>query len=165
MKLIADDVYLSYLPNGKVAVSFIATNAKYAELFIGDLRGKRLEVKATEIKSKRSLEQNDMLWAIIENISLKLNGNREEHNLWETYGEILRRANVKRELVAVKEEAIKILEKQFRAVVDTGQILTTNGIELKKVWVYLGSSKFNTKEMTELIEVALNYAQQIGASA
>ena len=36
--------------------------------------------------------------------------------------------------------------------------------ELITVWVYTGSSKFNSKEMTELIDNAINYAIEVGAS-
>jgi hypothetical protein len=37
-----------------------------------------------------------------------------------------------------------------------------NGKETAGYWVYYGSSKFNTKEMTELIEIALDLASELG---
>lgn len=169
MKLIANDIYLNYLPGGKVAVSFVVDNPKIANIVVADMKGKNIELQIKEHKSKRSIEQNNLLWAIIENISLKLNGNRADENLWKIYGDILVASNIKRELVAVLPEAVKILERTFRAVIPTGQTVSVKNektgkeAELMKVWVYLGSSTFNTKEMTELIDYAIDYAIKVGA--
>ena len=80
MKLIANDIYLNYLPGGKVAVSFVVDNPKIANIVVADMKGKNIELQIKEHKSKRSIEQNNLLWAIIENISLKLNGNRADEN-------------------------------------------------------------------------------------
>jgi len=169
MKIIANDLYLNYLPGGKVAVSFIVDNLKLANIVVADMKGKNIELQIKEHKSQRSIEQNNLLWAIIENISLKLNGNRADENLWKIYGDILVASNIKRELVAVLPEAVKILERTFRAVIPTGQTVSVKNektgkeAELLKVWVYLGSSTFNTKEMTELIDYATDYAIKVGA--
>lgn len=172
MKLRANNIFLNYLPDQKVAVSLVLTNnnIKLAQIAVNDFKGKEIEVTLKENKSQRSIEQNSMLWAIIETISLKLHGNRNDENLWKIYEDILIKSNIKRELVAVLPEALHILQKNFRAVVKTGQSVKTMNektgkeAELITVWVYTGSSKFNSKEMTELIDNAINYAIEVGAS-
>lgn len=172
MKLRANNIYLNYLPEQKVAVSLVLSNndnVKLAQIAVNEFKGKEIEITLKENKSQRSIEQNSMLWAIIENISLKLNGNRADENLWKIYSDILVASNIKRELVAVLPEAVKILERTFRAVIPTGQKIksmnekTGKEAELITVWVYLGSSTFNTKEMTELIDHAIDYAIKVGA--
>ena len=37
-----------------------------------------------------------------------------------------------------------------------------NGKETVGYWIYYGSSKFNTKEMTEMINIAEDMATQLG---
>ena len=108
-------IFLNYLPDQKVAVSLVLTNnnIKLAQIAVNDFKGKEIEVTLKENKSQRSIEQNSMLWAIIETISLKLHGNRNDENLWKIYEDILIKSNIKRELVAVLPEALHILQKNL----------------------------------------------------
>jgi diaminopimelate decarboxylase len=39
---------------------------------------------------------------------------------------------------------------------------TDKGVELVAFKCYIGSSQFDTKEMTELIDTALDYAHEVG---
>jgi ABC-type Zn uptake system ZnuABC Zn-binding protein ZnuA len=84
------------------------------------------------------------------------------------YGELLTQANVKRDLIAVLPQAVETLKSTFRAVVKTGQTIksvnekTGKTAELVSVWVYHGSSKFNTKEMYDLINIAIMKCSELG---
>ena len=162
-KLVAEKVYQSYLPDGKVAVSFIAKDRYVANLFVKELEHLDLiDITAKKHKESRTLQQNKMLWAIISLISDKLNFEHTEESTMKIYSELLVSANIKYEFMLILPEAKHILEQSFRAVIDAGQSREVNGKELRMYKVFIGSSKFDTKEMTELIETALNYASKLG---
>jgi hypothetical protein len=61
-------------------------------------------------------------------------------------------------------KAKDILEQNFRAVIEipNSDKKTTQGEITKAYWVYYGSSKFSTKEMTQLIELALETCAELG---
>lgn len=168
-KLVAEKVYQSLLPDNKIGITFVATDRYAANLFVRELEHlDKIDVSAKGHKESRSLRQNKMLWAIIGKISEHLNYEKSEESTWKIYAELLVKAQVKRELVAVLPEAIDMLKTQFRAVIPTGQTIEAWNEKLQRntilhtCWVYYGSSKFNTKEMTELIDIALMYASQLG---
>jgi chitinase len=79
------------------------------------------------------------------------------------YGNLLQRANIKREYIRTLEQAVNILKDSFRAVIEVpNSRKIENGKETVGYWVYYGSSKFDTKEMTELIDIALDTATEVG---
>lgn len=162
-KLIAIKVYMSHLPGGKVAVSFIAENSYNANLFVTELeKHDKLDVTAKGHKESRTLRQNSMLWRVITLISDKINFEHTNESTMKIYGELLVEAQVKYEFMLVLPEAQHILLENFRAVIDTGQRREVNGKELHMYKVFIGSSKFNTKEMGELIDLAIDRAYQVG---
>lgn len=170
-KFASKKCYLSYLPNNEVAVSFIATDRYIASKFVQELQElEEIEVSAKAFKRSRTLRQNDFMWAIISKISDRINGERTQESLDKIYGDILTKANIKRDLMAVLPEVIPNLRTMFRAVVETGQTivsvneLTGKKATLKTVWCYYGSSKLNTKEMSELMDFTLKYASELGIS-
>lgn len=162
-KIIAKKAYLSHLPNGEVAVSFVTNDMYSANLLVNELENlDKIDVTAKAHKSSRSLRQNAFFWLIIEKISKEINGIATHSNKMLVYKELLIEAQTKYEYVLILPEAVKMLESQFRAVIPTNQTREVNGKELMMYQVFIGSSKMNTKEMTQLIDVALNYASDIG---
>jgi hypothetical protein len=128
-----------------------------------DLKDKEIHATLKEFKSSRSIDQNDMLWAIITQVSDKVNGSHQEQDLMNVYGTILQRANIKREYIRTLIQARDILEQSFRAVLEVpNSRKIENGKETVGFWVYYGSSTFDTREMTQLIEVALDIATEVG---
>jgi hypothetical protein len=104
-----------------------------------------------------------MLWGIITNISDQVNNSHREEDLLNIYSTLLQRANIKREYIRTLPQAKHILDDSFRAVLEVpNSRRIENGKETVGYWVYYGSSKFNTKEMTELIEIALDLASELG---
>ena len=113
-----------------------------------------LEVKP--YKSSRSLEQNRLMWAIIQEIS-KDTGNDE----MTVYIQGLKHVKAKFEWYAAFSEAIEALKSSFRAVEDVGAC-EINGKPARACKCYVGSSKFNSEEMTKLIEYFIGLAQELG---
>ena len=153
-------------PNGDVVLELTVDgyyNMRKATQLYNDLKDKEIHATLKEFKSSRSIEQNDMLWAIITQVSDKVNGSHQEQDLMNVYGTILQRANIKREYIRTLVQARDILEQSFRAVLEVpNSRKIENGKETVGFWVYYGSSTFDTREMTQLIEVALDIATEVG---
>ena len=115
-----------------------------------------LEIK--KARNKRSNEQNRLMWALLSEIDRKINGERSNDS-WQIYLNALLKAGTKCEYIVAKIEAKDSLKRTFRAlewVRDSEQ----EGYAVYRV--YLGSSTFNTKEMTVLIETILDMAAICG---
>jgi hypothetical protein len=153
-------------PNGDVVLELTVDgyyNMRKATQLYNDLKDKEIHATLKEFKSSRSIDQNDMLWAIITQVSDKVNGSHQEQDLMNVYGTLLQRANIKREYIRTLVQARDILEQSFRAVLEVpNSRKIENGKETVGFWVYYGSSTFDTREMTQLIEVALDIATEVG---
>lgn len=123
---------------------------------------KRYEVNLKEYKSKRSLEQNRYLWLLITEIAKIENGGiANQDNITETYTNLLEMANAKFTFLLLPNEAINEFKKRFRAIRVNGTV-TIKGVEYTQIQAFYGSSTMNTKEMSQLIDVTLDYAYQVG---
>jgi hypothetical protein len=126
---------------------------------------KKYEITIKEHKENRSVRQNSMLWAIIEKISLEINGSKRDEDIWKVYVDLLHRANIKYEILAGEEKVLPILQEHFRYVEKlNNSMVTERGKTLYAFKCYIGSSKFDTKEMMEMIQASLDYATLIGIS-
>lgn len=121
------------------------------------LEKKEYCLSVEEIKSKRSKQQNDMLWGLIGEISNKTNTYD-----WDVYCQLLQMANAKYEYMLVLPDAIPMLEGQMRAVQRLHQTREVNGKDMEAVKCYYGSSKMSTKEMNVLIDKAIEIAEGYG---
>lgn len=112
-----------------------------------------LEIKRP--KSKRSLNQNAYMWAIIHEIAQEL-----QQDDMEIYISALEQANAKYEYVMGLETIENELKKSFRAV----KVVRPEIYKGKKMIVYKcfeGSSKFNTQECNKLIDVLLSWCSEL----
>ena len=103
-------------------------------------------LEVTPFTKSRSLEQNKMMWSIIQTIA-DMTGN----DIWDIYIEGLKKLDVKVEYIMALPQAEERLKEVFRAIkrVETRII---NDKEMIVFKCYYGSSTFNTKEMTILID-------------
>lgn len=121
---------------------------------------KKYEVNIQEYRSKRSLEQNAYMWLLISEIDKKLNGERPSEPI-DVYIQCLQRANAKYDFIYILHEAVNELKKKFRAMEYIGNV-EVNGVMLENWKIYYGSSTMNTKEMSNLIDCVLDYANEVG---
>ncbi len=111
-------------------------------------------VEVKEPKSKRSIEQNKMLWQLIHSIA------KETHqDDMDVYCACLERADALSEYIITAYDMEDDLRKCFRGVRFVRK-QEVNGKECNIYKVYIGSSKMNTKEMTELIEITMQIASE-----
>lgn len=113
-------------------------------------------VEIKEPKSKRSLEQNRMLWQLIHSIAKK-----HHQDDMEVYCALLERADAKSDYIITAYDMEDDLRKCFRGVRFVRK-QEVNGKDCNIYKVYIGSSKMNTKEMTELLDIALQLCDELG---
>ena len=123
-----------------------------------------IQVELKPRRAARSLKQNAMLWALIEKIAQEQSGYKRKVDVNDVYCEVLEQANCVYEWVLAPQN--NNLAKAYRGVLDFGtrDIITKDG-ETQTLHIYkcyIGSSKFNTKEMTDLIECALDICAELG---
>lgn len=168
MKIVANKVSYLIDSNGDLIVQLVVKgyhNHQIARVGVSELQHKYLlAVEIKEHRKARTYEQNNLLWALVSKIAMKQSGVAYQDEQWRVYGELLVRANVKREIVRCMVKAKDILEQNFRAVIEipNSDKKTTQGEITKAYWVYYGSSKFTTAEMTQLIELALDTCAELG---
>ena len=109
-----------------------------------------------EPKSKRSIEQNRLLWKLIHLIAKET-----QHDDMEIYCACLERADALSDYIITASNIEESLRKCFRGVrfIRTQEV---NGKECNIYKVYIGSSKMNTKEMTELIDICIQVCAEYG---
>lgn len=112
------------------------------------------EVK--EKKTTRSLQQNKMLWELIHKIAKVQNQNDIE-----VYCALLERADALSDYIITATEMEDALRKTFRGVKFMRKQVVNNK-ECNIYKVYLGSSKMNTKEMTELLDITIQLCSELG---
>ncbi len=121
----------------------------------------QIEVTLRPYKSKRSLEQNRMLWSLLGKIAERTQGTERKSDVMAIYALMLEETNVKHTYIMALEEAKPQLEQVFRAVVECGE-RDVNGKTLKVYRCYEGSSKYTTEEMTRLIDCCLDRCNELG---
>lgn len=109
-----------------------------------------------EYRSKRSLEQNKLLWKLIHLIAKET----YQSDL-DVYCAVLERADALIDYVITATDMGDALRKTFRGVKFI-RMQEVNGKECFVWKVYLGSSKMNTAEMNELIEIAMQICGELG---
>lgn len=125
------------------------------ELFKLDI-DKQYIVEIKEPKSKRSLEQNKLLWQLIHKIAKET-----YQDDMTVYCTALERADAKSDYVITAIDMEEALRKSFRGVKFI-RMQEVNGKECYVYKVYIGSSKMNTKEMTELLDIVFQICAELG---
>ena len=109
-----------------------------------------------EPKSQRSLEQNKLLWKLIHRIAKET-----YQDDMDVYCAVLERADALSDYVITATDMGDALRKTFRGV-KFMRMQEVNGKECYIFKVYLGSSKMNTAEMNELIEITMQVCSEYG---
>lgn len=112
-----------------------------------------LEVKPH--RKSRSLSANALLWALIGIIS-----NHNGADKWDTYLTLLRRYG-KYTYIVCKPEAVAAMQLQWRETEIVGDI-TVNGQPAVQMLVYFGSSTYDTKEFSRLLEGTISELKEMG---
>ena len=109
-----------------------------------------------EPKSKRSLEQNKLLWKLIHHIAKETYQSDDD-----VYCAVLERADALSDYVITAMDMEEALRKSFRGVKFI-RMQEVNGKDCYVYKVYLGSSKMNTAEFSELIDITMQLCSELG---
>lgn len=109
-----------------------------------------------EPKSIRSLEQNKLLWKLIHRVAKET-----YQDDMDVYCSVLERADALSDYVITATDMGDALRKTFRGV-KFMRMQEVNGKDCYIFKVYLGSSKMNTAEMNELIEITMQVCSELG---
>lgn len=119
---------------------------------------KQYHVEVKEPKTKRSLEQNKLLWKLVHKIAKET-----QQDDMEVYCTALERADALSDYVITATDMEDALRKQFRGVKFIRK-QEVNDKECNVYKVYLGSSKMTIKEMNELLEIAFQICSELGVA-
>lgn len=111
------------------------------------------EVK--EPKSKRSLQQNRLLWKLIHRIAKET-----YQDDMDVYCGVLERADALSDYVITATDMEDALRHSFRGVKFI-RMQEVNGKDCYVYKVYIGSSKMDTKEMTELLDITFQLCGEL----
>lgn len=156
MKL--DGKYLKRLFNDKhqSELTFLVSNFQH-QRFINELSvNKDYTITITEVKQKRSRQQNKYLWSLIRALALET---REDD--MDIYIKLLDDTNAKFDYVWGKVEIEDSLKQSFRVV----KRVKPHKIKDSEGWLYKcysGSSKFTTAEMNHLLDTLIRWCIESG---
>lgn len=164
-KFLANRTYRMTDEDGNTVVCYVVSkNDKPAALLAFEetkKAGKKLEIDVKPYKSKRSLEQNRLLWVLLGKLAEAMSGKKDRVSTEDAYRIMLEEANVAFDFVIARPETEDMLRKMFRVVRKVGE-RKVNGQLLNDYQCFLGSSQFNTQQMTELIESVLDKLAELG---
>ena len=114
-----------------------------------------LVIEAKPYRKRRSLDANSYLWVVCEKIGQKIGSSKDE-----VYLTLLERYGVFTHLI-VKPAAVERVKKEWRTVRELGEVKVgeQTGIQLQ---CYFGSSTYDSKEMSRLIDGAIQEADNLG---
>ncbi len=117
--------------------------------------GKEVTVEVKIKRNKRSLDANAFLWQVLADMAEKLHTSKEE-----LYRIMLERYGVFTHYV-VKPSAVDRVKSTFEVVRVIGDV-TVNGQTGIQLQVYYGSSTYNAKEFSVLLDGVLSEAAEMG---
>ena len=117
--------------------------------------GKTLTVEIKVKRKHRSLNANAFLWEVLADMADKLKTSKDE-----LYLVMLERYGVFDHYI-VKPVAVERVKRQYKVVRDLGEV-TVNGTTGIQLQVYPGSSTYNSKEFSVLLDGVLSEAEEMG---
>jgi hypothetical protein len=151
------------LESGETEVSFVVDKLNYGEKTriktALEEAGDTLTVAVSKYRKRRSLSANAYFWELIGRLSEKLNISKEE-----TYWEYIKHMGIYRS-VEVDNKAVDTIIKMWKShglgwiaeKTDDGE---REGFSL--INLYYGSSSYNTKQMSRLIDSVVNDCKEQG---
>lgn len=113
-------------------------------------------VEVKKARSKRSIQQNRLLWKLLAELE-----HETGQDMMDWYIYALEDSDCKHEYLLGTDDIYDNLLKSFRAVRKVGKRMV-NDVELTMFKAFYGSSKFNVKEMNQLIDIVMGYCHESG---
>ncbi|MDF2537452.1 MAG: hypothetical protein K0S76_473 [Herbinix sp.] len=148
---------------GTIDAAIQLKNGTYLTLVTGDnlteefekLKGKKLSIEIKQYREKRSLDANAYMWVLLQKMAELLKTSKDE-----LYLEVLGRYGVFTHII-VKPNVVDRVKAEWRNVRDLGEVVV-NGVTGIQLQCYFGSSTYNTKEMSVLIDGVVSECKELG---
>jgi len=114
----------------------------------------KLSIEVKKYRERRSLDSNAYLWVLLQKMAEVLHTDK-----WFVYLLMLKRYG-QFTYIVVKPSAVEGVKKQWRECEEVGEI-DVNGTMAVQMLCYYGSSTYNTKEMSVLIDGVVNDAKEL----
>jgi hypothetical protein len=141
--------------SGELNITFTANEKNTALPEYEKLKGcKKLRVKAVQYREKRSLDANAYLWTLLQKLAETLHADK-----WTLYLKMLKRYG-QFTYIVVKPSAVEGVKKQWRECEKVGEI-DVNGTKAVQMICYYGSSTYDTREMSVLIDGVVSECKEL----
>lgn len=140
--------------NGRFSVTIELTEGDIAE--IDELREKDLSIELKTYRNPRSHSANAMLWACLGEMAGRFGGDK-----WDYYLQALRKYG-KYTLIAVKAESAGRFTDSYRECEEIGRRTDEDGQEWVHFLCYFGSSTYDSKEFSVLLDGVIEDMKQAG---
>ncbi|MDI6721481.1 MAG: recombination protein NinB [Candidatus Aenigmarchaeota archaeon] len=161
MKTLANNIRLQYDEHAspEIVITTTATQREAQEA-ISQLkevvaRGKPLSVEIKQHRQRRSLDANAYMWVLLSKMAAILKTTKDD-----LYIEMLDRYGIFTHIV-VKPSVVDRVKEEWRTVRELGEI-TVNGKTGIQLMCYFGSSTYDTKEMSVLIDGIVSECKDLG---
>jgi len=115
----------------------------------------KLSIKADKYRQKRSLDANGLMWVCLQSIATALRANK-----WDIYLQMLKRYG-KYTYICVKPSVVEAVKQQWRETEELGEV-QINGQTAIQLLCYFGSSTYNTKEFSVLLDGVISEMKEMG---
>lgn len=126
------------------------------KLVDGIKNGKSVKVKLEIKRERRSLNANALLWKVLQDLA-----EYHQTSRWDLYKKYIEEYGCF-EYLAILKDALPQLKSLFRVIKEHGTVKTADGVELVRVQCFWGSSKYDTKQFSLLLDHVLQDAKEIG---
>ncbi len=121
-----------------------------------------INITLSKYRTNRSLEQNRLMWALLEKMSQHMNGGGTgDITAWDCYIDMLERYGAKYEYIMCIPSAVEGLSKMFRAIKELEHRIYNN-TDMVVCKCFYGSSGMDTSEMSQLIDGIFNECAKLG---
>lgn len=144
--------------DGKEWVITFSTPENFSEMY-DELSGKEVSIEIKAVSRKRSLDANGFAWKLIDMIAEKMNISKSE-----VYRSAIKEIGGVSETVCVQDKAVNRLREGWEK---NGVGWQTETMPSKIpgctcVILYYGSSSYDTKQMSRLIDLLIHEAEELG---
>ena len=124
---------------------------------VDKLKESKLSIEAKKYREKRSVDANALLWACLGEIAAAMHPPADK---WDIYLNMLRDYG-KYTYICVKPGVVEAMKRQWRECEEIGEV-DINGQRAVQLLCYFGSSTYNTKEFSNLLEGVISEMQEMG---
>lgn len=118
----------------------------------------KLRIRAVKFREKRSLDANALLWACLGQIAEVLRTDK-----WDVYLQMLKRYG-QFTYICVKPNVVDAVKAQWRECEVIGE-LDINGQKAVQMLCYFGSSTYDTKQFSTLLDGVISEMKEMGLQA